>query len=63
MNNSLKVNHGKLLKRIVLYFVIVLICVFILYPYLYNIICHPIQSQKRPPPKGKTLFAKYFLRK
>ena len=33
MNNSLSVNYGKLLKRIVLYFVIVVICVVILYPY------------------------------
>ncbi len=33
MNNNLSVNYGKLLKRIVLYFVIVIICVVILYPY------------------------------
>ena len=33
MNNSLTVNYSKLLKRIVLYFVVVLICVVILYPY------------------------------
>ena len=44
MNNSLKVNHGKLLKRIVLYFVIVLICVFILYPY-FAMICTALKSR------------------
>ena len=33
MNNSLSVNYSKLLKRIVLYFVVVVICVVILYPY------------------------------
>ena len=31
--NNLTVNYSKLLKRIVLYFVVVLICVVILYPY------------------------------
>ena len=31
--NNLSVNYSKLLKRIVLYFVVVLICVVILYPY------------------------------
>ena len=44
MNNSLKVNHGKLLKRIVLYFVIVLICVFILYPY-FAMVCTALKSR------------------
>ena len=34
MANSIHVNWGKLLRRILLYFVVVLICLFTLYPYL-----------------------------
>ena len=44
MNNSLSVNYSKLLKRIVLYFVVVVICVVILYPY-FVMFCTALKSR------------------
>ena len=42
--NNLTVNYSKLLKRIVLYFVVVLICVVILYPY-FVMFCTALKSR------------------
>ena len=44
MSNSLTVNYSKLLKRIVLYFVVVVICVVILYPY-FVMVCTALKSR------------------
>ena len=44
MNNSLTINYGKLLKRIVLYFVVAVICVVILYPY-FVMFCTALKSR------------------
>ena len=60
MNNSLKVNHGKLLKRIVLYFVIVLICVFILYPY-FAMVCTALKSRAEIFSVDGTIFPVHAL--
>ena len=42
--NNLTVNYSKLLKRIVLYFVVVLLCVVILYPY-FVMFCTALKSR------------------
>ena len=44
MNDSISVNWGKLLSRILLYFVVSLICVVILYPY-FVMVCTALKSR------------------
>ena len=44
MTNNLTVNYGKLLKRIVLYFVVAVICIVILYPY-FVMVCTALKSR------------------
>ena len=44
MTNNLNINYGKLLKRIVLYFVVAVICVVILYPY-FVMVCTALKSR------------------
>ena len=44
MNDSISVNWGKLLGRILLYFVVSLICVIILYPY-FVMVCTALKSR------------------
>ena len=44
MADNIRVNWGKLLSRILLYFVIVLICLFILYPY-FVMVCTALKSR------------------
>ena len=55
MNNNLTVNYGKLLKRIVLYFVIVVICVVILYPY-FVMFCTALKSRSEIFSMNGTVF-------
>ena len=45
MNDSISVNWGKLLSRILLYFVVSLICVVILYPY-FVMVCTALKSRQ-----------------
>ena len=44
MADNIRVNWGKLLSRILLYFVVVLICLFILYPY-FVMVCTALKSR------------------
>ena len=45
MKDTVSVNYGKLLTRILLYFVVALICVVILYPY-FVMLCTALKSRK-----------------
>ena len=45
MADNIRVNWGKLLSRILLYFVVVLICLFILYPY-FVMFCTALKSRE-----------------
>ena len=44
MNDTIKINYGKLLSRILLYFVVSVICIFILYPY-FVMFCTALKSR------------------
>ena len=44
MTDNVRVNYGKLLSRILLYFVVVFICLFILYPY-FVMVCTALKSR------------------
>ena len=44
MADNLRVNWGKLLSRILLYFAVVFICLFILYPY-FVMVCTALKSR------------------
>ena len=44
MADNVRVNYGKLLRRILLYFVVVFICLFILYPY-FVMVCTALKSR------------------
>ena len=60
MNNNLTVNYGKLLKRIVLYFVIVVICVVILYPY-FVMFCTALKSRSEIFSMNGTVFPQEWV--
>jgi len=44
MKDNISVNYGKLLSRILLYFVVSLICIVILYPY-FVMFCTALKSR------------------
>ena len=58
--NNLTVNYSKLLKRIVLYFVVVLICVVILYPY-FVMFTTALKSRSEIFSPNGTVFPKEWL--
>ena len=58
--NNLSVNYSKLLKRIVLYFVVVLICVVILYPY-FVMFTTALKSRSEIFSPNGTVFPKEWL--
>ena len=60
MNDTINVNWSKLLSRIVLYFVVALICVVILYPY-FVMVCTALKSRAEIFAINGTIFPKEAL--
>ena len=60
MNDTINVNWSKLLKRIMLYFVVALICVVILYPY-FVMLCTALKSRAEIFAVDGTIFPKEAL--
>ena len=60
MNDTINVNWSKLLSRIVLYFVVALICVVILYPY-FVMVCTALKSRAEIFAINGTIFPKEVL--
>ena len=60
MNDTINVNWSKLLKRIMLYFVVALICVVILYPY-FVMLCTALKSRAEIFAVNGTIFPKEAL--
>ena len=57
MADNVRVNYGKLLRRILLYFVVVFICLFILYPY-FVMVCTALKSRAEIFAMEGTIFPK-----
>ena len=55
MADNIRVNWGKLLSRILLYFAVVLICLFILYPY-FVMVCTALKSRSEIFAMNGTIF-------
>ena len=55
MADNVRVNYGKLLSRILLYFVVVLVCLFILYPY-FVMVCTALKSRSEIFSMNGTIF-------
>ena len=60
MNDTINVNYKKLLSRILLYFVVALICVVILYPY-FVMVCTALKSRAEIFAMEGTIFPKEVL--
>ena len=60
MNDTINVNWSKLLSRIVLYFVVALICVVILYPYFVMFLTALKSREEIFAPNG-TIFPKVWM--
>ena len=60
MNDSIRVNYGKLLSRILLYFVVSLICVVILYPY-FVMLCTALKSREEIFATAGTVLPKVWM--
>ena len=58
--DSARINWGKLLTRILLYFTVVLVCVFILYPY-FVMVCTALKSRAEIFSINGTVFPKEVL--
>ena len=57
MADNVRVNYGKLLSRILLYFAVALICLFILYPY-FVMVCTALKSRAEIFAMDGTIFPK-----
>ena len=55
MADNVRVNYGKLLSRILLYFAVALICLFILYPY-FVMVCTALKSRSEIFAMNGTIF-------
>ena len=60
MADNVRVNYGKLLRRILLYFVVVFICLFILYPY-FVMVCTALKSRAEIFAMEGTIFPKVAM--
>ena len=60
MADNVRVNYGKLLRRILLYFVVVFICLFILYPY-FVMVCTALKSRAEIFAMEGTIFPKMAM--
>ena len=60
MADNVRVNWGKLLSRILLYFVVVFICLFILYPY-FVMVCTALKSRAEIFAMEGTIFPKVAM--
>ncbi|MGM9543082.1 MAG: carbohydrate ABC transporter permease, partial [Candidatus Limivicinus sp.] len=60
MADNLRVNWGKLLSRILLYFAVVFICLFILYPY-FVMVCTALKSRAEIFAMDGTIFPKVTM--
>ena len=60
MADNVRVNYGKLLRRILLYFVVVFICLFILYPY-FVMVCTALKSRAEIFAMEGTIFPKMVM--
>ena len=58
--DSARINRGKLLTRILLYFTVVLVCVFILYPY-FVMVCTALKSRAEIFSINGTIFPKEVM--